>query len=51
MSKHILYVEDEQAIVLPLRYALEREGWQVTWVAQGQQAEDFPPLHKIKSLQ
>ncbi|WLF83519.1 two-component system response regulator CreB [Moraxella sp. ZY21109] len=41
MSKHILYVEDEQAIVLPLRYALEREGWQVTWVAQGQQALDI----------
>lgn len=38
MSKTILCVEDEQAIVLPLRYALEREGWQVVWVAQGQQA-------------
>lgn len=38
MTKTILCVEDEQAIVLPLRYALEREGWQVVWVAQGQQA-------------
>lgn len=37
-SKHILCVEDDAAIMLPLRYALEREGWQVTWLSQGQQA-------------
>lgn len=36
--KHILCVEDDAAIMMPLRYALEREGWQVTWVSQGQQA-------------
>lgn len=36
--KHILCIEDDAAIIMPLRYALEREGWQVTWVAQGQLA-------------
>ena len=37
-AKQILYVEDDAAIVMPLKYALEREGWQVTWVSQGQLA-------------
>ena len=36
--KHILCIEDDAAIMMPLRYALEREGWQVTWISQGQQA-------------
>ncbi len=36
--KQILYVEDDAAIVKPLKYALEREGWQVVWVSQGQLA-------------
>lgn len=36
--KHILCIEDDAAIIMPLRYALEREGWQVTWVSQGHQA-------------
>ena len=31
-------MEDEAAIVLPLRYALEREGWQVSWTNTGTQA-------------
>lgn len=35
-SKQILCVEDDAAIMMPLRYALEREGWQVTWLVQGQ---------------
>lgn len=29
---HILVVEDDPAIAATLRYALEREGWQVTWL-------------------
>ncbi|UUM28005.1 two-component system response regulator CreB [Acinetobacter colistiniresistens] len=37
-QKQILCVEDEAAIVLPLRYALEREGWSVSWVHTGTQA-------------
>ena len=37
-QKKILCVEDEAAIVLPLRYALEREGWQVSWTTTGTQA-------------
>ncbi|MDM1020591.1 two-component system response regulator CreB [Acinetobacter sp. VNK23] len=37
-QKQILCVEDESAIVLPLRYALEREGWQVSWANTGTQA-------------
>ena len=36
--KQILCVEDEAAIVLPLRYALEREGWSVSWANTGTQA-------------
>lgn len=40
-QKQILCVEDDAAIMMPLRYALEREGWQVTWVSQGQQALDI----------
>ena len=37
-QKKILCVEDEAAIILPLRYALEREGWQVSWTTTGTQA-------------
>lgn len=37
-QKKILCVEDEATIVLPLRYALEREGWQVSWTNTGTQA-------------
>jgi len=29
--KHILLVEDDPAIAEPMRYALQREGWQVDW--------------------
>ena len=36
--KQILCVEDEAAIVLPVRYALEREGWTVHWANTGTQA-------------
>ncbi|PTQ89301.1 two-component system response regulator CreB [Agitococcus lubricus] len=31
MFKHILLVEDDEAIAQPLIYTLEREGWQVVW--------------------
>ena len=37
-QKQILCIEDEAAIVLPLRYALEREGWSVSWANTGMQA-------------
>ena len=37
-QKQILCIEDEAAIVLPLRYALEREGWSVSWANTGTQA-------------
>ncbi|ENX44319.1 two-component system response regulator CreB [Acinetobacter sp. NIPH 2100] len=40
-QKQILCVEDEAAIVLPLRYALEREGWSVSWANTGTQALQF----------
>lgn len=40
-KKHILCVEDDAAIVMPLRYALEREDWQVTWANTGTQAIDY----------
>lgn len=37
-KKQILCVEDDAAILMPLRYALEREEWQVTWANTGSQA-------------
>lgn len=37
-KKQILCVEDDAAILMPLRYALEREDWQVTWANTGQHA-------------
>ena len=40
-NKQILCVEDDAAIVMPLRYALEREQWQVTWAQTGLQAIEF----------
>lgn len=40
-KKQILCVEDDAAILMPLRYALEREEWQVTWANTGLQAIDF----------
>ena len=40
-KKHILCVEDDAAILMPLRYALEREDWQVTWANTGTQAIDY----------
>lgn len=39
--KQILCIEDEAAIVLPLRYALEREGWRVSWANTGTQALQY----------
>ncbi|PTV53573.1 two-component system response regulator CreB [Acinetobacter seifertii] len=39
--KQILCIEDEAAIVLPLRYALEREGWRVSWANTGIQALQY----------
>lgn len=40
-KKQVLCVEDDVAILMPLRYALEREDWQVTWANTGTQAIDF----------
>jgi len=40
-KKQILCVEDDAAILMPLRYALEREEWQVTWANTGSQAITF----------
>ena len=40
-KKQILCVEDDAAILMPLRYALEREEWQVTWANTGSQAIAF----------
>ncbi|WP_151824860.1 two-component system response regulator CreB [Acinetobacter bereziniae] len=40
-KKQILCVEDDAAILMPLRYALEREEWQVTWANFGLQAIDY----------
>ena len=40
-KKQILCVEDDAAILMPLRYALEREEWQVTWANTGAQAIEF----------
>lgn len=37
-KKQILCIEDDAAILMPLRYALEREEWQVTWANTGMQA-------------
>lgn len=37
-NKQILCVEDDAAILMPLKYALEREDWQVTWANTGTQA-------------
>ncbi len=37
-KKQILCVEDDAAILMPLRYALEREDWCVVWANTGQQA-------------
>lgn len=39
--KQILCIEDEAAIILPLRYALEREGWNVSWANTGTQALQY----------
>lgn len=40
-KKQILCVEDDAAILLPLRYALEKEDWQVFWANTGNQAIDM----------
>ncbi len=40
-NKQILCVEDDAAILMPLRYALEREEWHVTWANTGFQAIDY----------
>lgn len=40
-KKQILCIEDDAAILMPLRYALEREEWQVTWANTGSQAITF----------
>lgn len=37
-KKQILCVEDDAAILMPLRYALEREEWTVQWASTGNEA-------------
>ncbi len=44
-NKQILCVEDDAAIVMPLRYALEKEDWQVTWASTGTQAIELTKQH------
>lgn len=44
-NKQILCVEDDAAILMPLRYALEREDWQVTWANTGTQAIELSLTH------
>lgn len=38
LPKQILLVEDDPAIAEPMRYALQREGWQVDWQSTAQGA-------------
>lgn len=40
-KKQILCIEDDAAILMPLRYVLEREDWQVTWANTGLQAIEY----------
>ncbi|MBW3619808.1 MAG: response regulator transcription factor [Actinobacteria bacterium] len=40
MVRNLLLVEDEEAIGRPLQRALEREGYEVVWVASGTEAID-----------
>ena len=40
-KKQILCIEDDAAILIPLRYALEREDWQITWARTGYEAIQF----------
>jgi CheY-like chemotaxis protein len=50
-QKQILCVEDEAAIILPLRYALEREGWNVSWANTGAQALQYLSEHKCPHVE
>ena len=45
--KHILLVEDDEAIAQTLIFSLQREGWQVQWCALGQQALDYVAQHPV----
>ena len=47
MLKHILLVEDDEAIAQTLIFSLQREGWQVQWCALGQQALDYVAQHPV----
>lgn len=44
-KKQILCVEDDAAILMPLRYALEREEWTVQWASTGKEAIQFIESH------
>lgn len=48
MSQSILIVEDDPAIASTLKFALEREGWQVTWVDTASQVA--PILASLERL-
>ncbi len=39
--KHILIVEDESSIAENIRYALETEGFETTWLSEGRDVEDL----------
>lgn len=45
--KHILLVEDDEAIAQTLIFSLEREGWQVQWCALGQLALEYLAQHTV----
>ena len=44
-KKQILCVEDDAAILMPLRYALEREDWTVQWASTGNEAIQLIESH------
>ena len=41
MTQRVLVVEDEEDIAFPLVRTLERDGYDVTWVDNGQKALDY----------
>lgn len=47
-NQHVLIIEDDPAIASTLRYSLEREGWQVTWLDTASQV--LPTLANMSLL-
>lgn len=51
MTQHILIIEDDPAIATTLRYALERESWQVTWFdTAGQVLAQLSQLQNLSAI-